>query len=182
MSPAVSPTEVREAPSDRARVRAQENSDQPKPPEKFQKSGGAGSGIIGLLEVCESDIAKNLAEEETEEASAATEYEKLTQENMVLKTMKEKDVEYKTREIKSLGSNMADLSSDYDDTSEELASLTEYFTKLKERCVAKPESYESRKPPRPISPSDGLVLDGSAPATPARRTRFRTEPGLGRQS
>lgn len=124
---------------------AEENSDQPKPPEKFQKSGGAGSGIIGLLEVCESDIAKNLAEEETEEASAMTEYEKLTQENKVLKTMKEKDVEYKTREIKSLGSNMADLSSDYDDTSEELASLTEYFTKLKERCVAKPESYESRK-------------------------------------
>jgi hypothetical protein len=123
----------------------EESGDQPKPPEKFKKSSGAGAGIIGLLEIIESDFAKNLAEEETEEASAVTEYQKLTQENKVLKTMKEKDVEYKTREIKALGSNMADLSSDYDDTSEELASLTEYFTKLKERCVAKPESYESRK-------------------------------------
>merc|ERR1719160_574374 len=58
---------------------------QPAAPEKFKKSSGAGDSIIGMLEVAESDFAKNLAEEQQEEDAAASEYEKLTQENKVTK-------------------------------------------------------------------------------------------------
>merc|ERR1719327_2611047 len=70
---------------------------QPAPPEKFKKSSGAGDSIIGMLEVAESDFAKNLAEEQQEEDAAQTEYEKLTQENKVTKASKEQDVKYKTK-------------------------------------------------------------------------------------
>merc|ERR1719487_938784 len=39
---------------------------------------GAGEGIIGLLEVCESDFSKGLAEMKAAEESAASEYDTLT--------------------------------------------------------------------------------------------------------
>merc|ERR1719478_238031 len=61
---------------------------QPAAPQQHSKAGGAGGSIINILEVCESDFASNLAKEETEEADAASEYEKTTQENKVSKSMK----------------------------------------------------------------------------------------------
>merc|ERR1719388_807398 len=54
---------------------------QPAPPQKHSAAGGAGGSIIDILEVCESDFAKNLAAEETEEADAVAVYEKTTQDN-----------------------------------------------------------------------------------------------------
>merc|ERR1719174_3642233 len=64
---------------------------QPPVPEKHEKAGGAGGGIIDILEVVESDFAANLAKEETQEADTVAEYEKITQENKVTKALKEQD-------------------------------------------------------------------------------------------
>merc|ERR1719313_2740308 len=75
---------------------------QPAPPETHEKASGAGGSIISILEVVESDFAKNLATVETEESDEASEYEKVTQENKVTKTIKDQDVKYKTQEYKAL--------------------------------------------------------------------------------
>eukprot|EP00429_Kryptoperidinium_foliaceum_P018796 CAMPEP_0176043554 /NCGR_PEP_ID=MMETSP0120_2-20121206/21614_1 /TAXON_ID=160619 /ORGANISM="Kryptoperidinium foliaceum, Strain CCMP 1326" /LENGTH=711 /DNA_ID=CAMNT_0017376961 /DNA_START=85 /DNA_END=2220 /DNA_ORIENTATION=- len=120
-------------------------SEQPAPPTKHEKSKGAGETIIGMLEVVESNFAKTMAEEETEEAGNDAEYQKTTQENKVLNAMRNKDVEYKTQEYKGLDKAITDMSADYDTATQELAAVKEYFGKLKERCVAKPESYEERR-------------------------------------
>merc|ERR1719416_19187 len=61
---------------------------QPAKPELHAESQGAGESIINILQVCESDFATNLAKEETEEADAQSEYEKVTQANTVTKTEK----------------------------------------------------------------------------------------------
>merc|ERR1719264_1714404 len=111
---------------------------QPTPPELFKKSTGAGDSIIDILDVVESDFAKNLAAEETEEADAADEYEKTTQENAVTKTMKVQDVKYKTQEFMSLDKALSELSADRDSTNAELSAVMEYYGKIKERCIAKP--------------------------------------------
>jgi len=118
---------------------------QPAPPVKHKASGGAGGSIIDILEVCESDFSKNLAAEETQEADAVAQYEKTTDENKMATTMKSQDVKYKTKEFKGLDKSISDLSGERDNTNTELSAVLEYYGKVKERCVAKPESYEERK-------------------------------------
>jgi len=118
---------------------------QPAPPEQHEKSSGAGGSIISILEVCESDFAQNLAKEESQESDSAENYEKTTQENKVSVASKSQDVKYKTKEAAALDKEMSDLSSDKDTASSELSAVNEYYGKIKERCVAKPESYEERK-------------------------------------
>jgi len=119
--------------------------DQPAKPEKHAKSTGAGQSIIGMLEVVESDFSETLAKVETEEADAASEYDKTTQENKVAKTTMSQDAKYKAQEATSLDKEVAELTSDKDTTTTELNAVLEYYGKLKDRCVAKPESYEDRK-------------------------------------
>merc|ERR1719159_340232 len=119
---------------------------QPAPPvTTHKKASGAGGGIISMLEVIESDFAKNLAQEEEEEAAAQTAYDKLTQENKVTKTMKEQDVKYKTKEFTGLDKEVAELSGDREGAQTELDAVLEYYEKIKDQCIAKPEPYEERK-------------------------------------
>jgi len=117
---------------------------QPAMPESHAKATGAGTSIIGILEVVESDFAKSLAAEETAEDDAAVEYEKTSQENKVTKTLKEQDVKYKTAEAKSLDKAISELTSDRETADAELSAVLDYFSKIKERCIAKPETYEQR--------------------------------------
>merc|ERR1719359_741753 len=118
---------------------------QPAVPDKHEKASGAGGGIISMLEVIESDFAKNLAQEEEEEAAAQANFEKTTQENKVTKTVKEQDVKYKTKEFTGLDKEVAELSGDRDGAQTELDAVLEYYEKIKDQCIAKPEPYEERK-------------------------------------
>merc|ERR1719291_1387870 len=118
---------------------------QPERPELHAKAEGAGSSIIGILEVVESDFANNLAKEETEEADASAEYDKTTQENKVTKTLKDQDVKYKTQEFTGLDKSIAELTADRESTDSELSAVNEYYAKIKDRCIAKPETYEERQ-------------------------------------
>merc|ERR1719261_314634 len=76
------------------------------------KASGAGGGIIGLLEVAESDFTKNLQDVETEEENAANEYDRITKENEIAKVTKSQDVKYKTKEYKGLEKSVAEATGD----------------------------------------------------------------------
>merc|ERR1719189_2000372 len=118
---------------------------QPAAPELHTKAGGAGGSIIDILEVVESDFATNLAKEETEEADAQSEYEKVSQENAVTKTVKVQGVKYKTQEFSGLDKAISDMSGDLATVNAELSAVLEYYGKVKSRCIAVPETYAERK-------------------------------------
>jgi len=106
---------------------------------------GAGSGIIGLLEVCESDFTKGLTEMTAEEESAAADYKAYCKEDELANTMKQQDVKYKTKEAAGLDKNVAELSGDLSTVTDELDAVSEALDKLKEMCVAKAEPYAEKK-------------------------------------
>lgn len=110
-----------------------------------QAADGAGGGIIGLLEVVESDFSKGLAEIITTEEGAAADYDRQTKENQIAKTMKSQDVTYKTQEFTKLDKAITEASSDREGVQNELDAVLEYFEKLKDMCIAKAEPYEERK-------------------------------------
>mmetsp|Transcript_17505 Transcript_17505/g.46642 ORF Transcript_17505/g.46642 Transcript_17505/m.46642 type:complete len:687 (-) Transcript_17505:118-2178(-) len=106
---------------------------------------GAGTSIIGLLEVVESDFTKGLAEMTADEQSAQASYEAQTKENDIEKTMKEQDVKYKTKESTELDKTTAETTSDRSGVQAELDAVLEYLKKMEEQCIAKAETFASRK-------------------------------------
>merc|ERR1719240_1053588 len=80
-----------------------------------------------------------------QEETAAAEYEKVSKENAILKTTKEQDVKYKTKEAKSLDAAVAELTSDRTGLQTELDAVLDYWSKITDQCIAKPEPYEERK-------------------------------------
>lgn len=127
---------------------------------------GAGDGIIGLLEVCESDFTKGLAEMTSQEETAAADYTAYVKQDQIDRTMKEKDVQYKTQEAAGLDKHVADLSGDLATVTDELNAVLEALDKLEKMCVAKAEPYAERKARREAEIA-GLkqalqILDGAA--------------------
>merc|ERR1719476_826116 len=104
--------------------------------ELFKKAAGAGGSIIDILEVVESDFASNLARTEREEADEQAEYDKMSQENAVTKTLKVQDVKYKSQEFTALDKAISDMSADLATTNTELSAVLEYYGKVKDRCIA----------------------------------------------
>jgi len=127
---------------------------------------GAGSGIIGLLEVAESDFTKGLTEMTATEESAAADYEAYCKEDEIATLTKQKDVEYKTKEAAGLDKAVSELSTDLSAVTDELTAVIQALDKLKEMCVAKAEPYAERKARREAEIA-GLkealqILDGEA--------------------
>merc|ERR1719446_62330 len=113
--------------------------------DKAHSGGGASSGIIGLLEVCESDFSKELAEMTEVEDTSQSNYDRETKENEISKVTKEQDVKYKTKDAAGLDKNVAELTSDRAGTEEELAAAKQYLAQLEGQCIAKAETYGERK-------------------------------------
>merc|ERR1712048_235145 len=113
----------------------------------YSKAGesGAGSGIIGMLEVIESDFTKTITEMVEAERTAAAMYEQQTKENVVTKTTKEQDVKYKTKEAAALDKAVQELTTDRSGVQEELDATLQYLKSLDEKCTYKVESYAERK-------------------------------------
>jgi len=105
---------------------------------------GGGAGIIGLLEVVESDFSKGLIEMTSTEEASQSSYDQETKDNEIEKVTKEQDIKYKSEEATGLEKAIAEATSDKSGVQEELDAVLEYLKGIEDRCIAKPESYEER--------------------------------------
>merc|ERR1719310_2666776 len=97
-------------------------------------TGMGNGGVMGMLEVIESDFARLLAETTADEQENAAEYEAVKETDSKSKTGE------KTRKESALASAQKDLAS----TKEELKAAMDYYEKLKPSCVDAGISYEER--------------------------------------
>merc|ERR1719235_1794690 len=107
-------------------------------------TGMGSGGIVGLLEVIESDFARLIAETEASETEAAGEYTTLSNENAEDRAVKEMDTKNKAAEKTRKESALANTKKDLASTQAELVAAMEYFDKLKPSCVEQGVSYEER--------------------------------------
>merc|ERR1712100_635344 len=135
-------------------------------------NSGAAGGIVSLLEVCESDFSKGLAEVVAVEEDAAAAYDVETKDNAMTKLTKDKDVEYKQKEIASLEKTGTELKTDSDAVSDELDAVNAALASLEKQCLAKAESYAS-KAAKQKAEIDGLksALESLGGASLIQRSR-----------
>jgi chromosome segregation ATPase len=118
-------------------------------------SDGAGGGIVGMLEVIESDFTKTITEMVAAEQMAADTFEKDAKEAAVAKTTKEQDVKYKTKAFTGLDKKVGELTTERSGVEDELNAINEYLASLDKKCTYKVESYAERKARRQAE-IDGL--------------------------
>jgi len=106
---------------------------------------GASGGIIGMLEVVETDFSSGLAELIAAEETAASYYESTLKPSSEFEAAaKEHDMKQKIKEHSSLEKAGADLANDAARASEKLSAIHQYEAMLKSKC-SKPDTFEERK-------------------------------------
>jgi len=101
-------------------------------------------GVIGMLEVIESDFARLEADTKSSEATSQKEYDTFMTDSKVDKESKVKDIEHKTAKKQDESQTLTVKSEDLEGTQKELDAALAYFDKLKPSCVDAGVSYEDR--------------------------------------
>jgi prefoldin subunit 5 len=112
--------------------------------EPYKGMGGESGGVVGMLEVIESDFARLEADTKAAEASAQKEYDEFMTDSEVDKTKKSTDIEHKTAKKQDEEQALTTKKSDLEGTQKELDAALAYFDKLKPSCVDSGVSYEDR--------------------------------------
>jgi len=111
---------------------------------EYKADDTAASGVIGILEIAQSDFAKLQSEAEMQEQTAAREYQNLMNDSQVKKAVFDKDIEYKQNTKVKLESALQRAKSDLAGYEKELEAVLAYIEKLKPSCV-QTDSFEDRK-------------------------------------
>merc|ERR1719436_1337475 len=101
-------------------------------------------GVVGMLEVIQSDFARLEADTKAAEAAAQKEYDSFMTDSKVDKAAKKKDIEHKTAKKQDQEQALILKKEDLEGTQKELDAALAYFDKLKPSCVDAGVSYESR--------------------------------------
>merc|ERR1711957_410978 len=117
-------------------------------PEIFDKAytgmGGESGGVVGMLEVIESDFARLESDTKASEATSQKEYDEFMTDSKVDKAEKSTDIEHKTAKKQDESQALTVKREDLEGTQKELDAALAYFDKLKPSCVDAGVSYDDR--------------------------------------
>merc|ERR1719473_2597661 len=106
--------------------------------------GGESGGVIGMLEVIETDFARLESDTAAGEAAAQTEYDAFMSDSKTDKDQKATDIEHKTAKKQDENQALTVKKEDLEGTQDELDAALAYFDKLKPSCIDSGVSYEER--------------------------------------
>ena len=112
--------------------------------EAYTGQQGASKGVVGMLEVIQSDFARLESETSTDEALAAKEYETLMDESAVDREAKRVENVKMGRQVTAKERALAATQKDLKSAQEELEAAQAYFDKLKPDCIEEGLSFEER--------------------------------------
>jgi cell division septum initiation protein DivIVA len=101
-------------------------------------------GVVGMLEVIESDFARLESDTKAAEATSQKEYDEFMTDSKVDKAEKTTDIEHKTAKKQDETQALTVKREDLEGTQKELDAALAYFDKLKPSCVDAGVSYEDR--------------------------------------
>merc|ERR1719198_236689 len=94
-----------------------------------------GGGVMGMLEVCESDFARLESETTAAEAENAKSYDEFMADSTATKDAKTAEMKDKESEKQAKESAKAQAEKDLKGVSEELTAALAYYEKLKPSCM-----------------------------------------------
>merc|ERR1719272_1662797 len=114
------------------------------PDEPYKGMGGESGGVVGMIEVIQSDFARLEAETSSAESEGQREYDQFMSDSSADKAAKSKDIEHKSGKKQNDEQSLQESKGDLDGTQKELDAALQYYEKLKPSCVDAGESYEDR--------------------------------------
>jgi len=102
------------------------------------------TGVMGMLEVCESDFVRLVSDTEADEAEGDRVYRKFKDESETTIAVKQADVEDRTTQRTRAETKLNEDKKSLSGTSTELDAATDVYAKLKPECVDTGLSYEER--------------------------------------
>merc|ERR1719386_107096 len=112
--------------------------------EPYKGMQAESGGVVGMLEVIQSDFARLEAETTAAEESAQQEYDQFMTDSETDKNQKQRDIERNTKKKQDRSQSLEEKKKDLQGTTDELNAALEYYEKLKPDCIDSGVSYEER--------------------------------------
>jgi len=112
--------------------------------ESGKYTGMENGGVVGMLEIIESDFSDLIAETSASEAEAARVYEQFMNDSNQDKAVKNTELKHKEDKKVEKESDLQEARVDLMGAQKELQAAVDYFEKLKPSCVEVAVSYEDR--------------------------------------
>merc|ERR1719321_2294625 len=103
--------------------------------EPYKGMGAENGGVLGMIEVIQSDFARLESETTAAEAEGQKEYDQFMADSEVDKAQMTSDIDHKTETKQNQATELEEKKTDLAGTQKELAAALAYYDKLKPSCV-----------------------------------------------